>query len=199
MMRSAVCWSIQPRNSGGVMSHPQSVAGIQTLLREDEDSTTGQTAELVGSCFRTLRRASFKSSGVKRPCCFAHCPTAARPSRRFSASLARVVIQPEDTTPRPHKLPGGLHRHLFSYLHFAGCRIGWPQMNADKKNQEPADIRAWNVKRLTFCRRVFLGPFLRWLIRLGLVFWRRFMRRRFCGNWGFRGYGRVAGSVFCWL
>jgi hypothetical protein len=48
---------------------------------------------------RTLRRASFISSGVKRPCCFSHCATAAKPSRRRRASRAAFVIQAETLSP----------------------------------------------------------------------------------------------------
>lgn len=53
----------------------------------------------VRSCARTLPRASFISSVVKRPCCFSHRATAAKPARRRSASRAAAVIQAETLSP----------------------------------------------------------------------------------------------------
>jgi len=63
----------------------------------------------VRSCARTLRRASAISSGVKRPCCFSHSSTAARPARRLSASRAAVVIQAETLA----LVAGGRHENVF--------------------------------------------------------------------------------------
>ena len=51
------------------------------------------------SCARTLRRASFISSVVRRPCCFSHSATAAKPARRRNASRAAAVIQAETLIP----------------------------------------------------------------------------------------------------
>jgi len=58
-----------------------------------------RTVRDVRSSARTLRRASFISSVVKRPCCFSHSATAAKPARRCSAWRAAAVIQAETLTP----------------------------------------------------------------------------------------------------
>lgn len=58
-----------------------------------------RTVRDVRSCSRTLRRASFISSALRRPCCFSHKATAAKPARRRSASRAALVIQAEILTP----------------------------------------------------------------------------------------------------
>lgn len=58
-----------------------------------------RTVRDARSCARTLRRASFISSVVRRPYCFSHSATAAKPARCRSASRAAAVIHAETLTP----------------------------------------------------------------------------------------------------
>ena len=57
-----------------------------------------RTVRDVRICARTLRRASFISSEVRRPCCFSHRATAAKPARRCNVSRAALVIHAETLT-----------------------------------------------------------------------------------------------------
>src|SRR5262249_57903188 len=58
-----------------------------------------RTVRGVRSCARTLRRASFISSAVRRPCCLSHWAIAAKPARLCRASRAAMVIHAETLTP----------------------------------------------------------------------------------------------------
>jgi len=60
-----------------------SIGGHENGGVVDDGAHAGRrTLRDVRSCARTLRRASFISSAVKRPCCSSHIATAAKPARR---------------------------------------------------------------------------------------------------------------------
>ena len=77
--------SVGRHEDGGVVDN-----GAHAGRRTDRD---------VRSCARTRWRASFISSALKRPCCFSHRATAAKPARRCNASRAATAIQAETLTP----------------------------------------------------------------------------------------------------
>lgn len=97
--KRALC-SAQARRSFNRTPPSQAIGGDENGGVVDHPVHAGRrTVREVRSCARTVRRASFISSVVRRPCCFSHSATALKPARRCSASRAAAVIQAETLTP----------------------------------------------------------------------------------------------------